>query len=59
MGGQIIDATVVPAPKQRNTEAEKTAIKAARSRNTGRPSRQGFARRIAMRAEASSIARSR
>ena len=27
MGGQIIDATVVPAPKQRNTEAEKTAIK--------------------------------
>src|SRR5690606_31967420 len=23
MGGQIIDATVVPAPKQRNTEAEK------------------------------------
>lgn len=28
MGGQIIDATVVPAPKQRNTEEEKTAIKA-------------------------------
>ncbi|EIZ77274.1 transposase [Novosphingobium sp. Rr 2-17] len=27
MGGQIIDATVVPAPKQRNTEAEKIAIK--------------------------------
>ena len=27
MGGQIIDATVVPAPKQRNTEAEKAAIK--------------------------------
>lgn len=26
MGGQIIDATVVPAPKQRNTQ-EKTAIK--------------------------------
>lgn len=32
MGGQIIDATVVPAPKQRNTEAEKTAIKEARPR---------------------------
>ena len=30
MGGQIIDATVVPAPKQRNTEAEKTAIKEGR-----------------------------
>lgn len=27
MGGQIIDATVVPAPKQRNTEVEKMAIK--------------------------------
>ena len=30
MEGQIIDATVVPAPKQRNTEAEKTAIKEGR-----------------------------
>jgi IS5 family transposase len=30
MGGQIIDATVVPAPKQRNTEAEKMAIKEGR-----------------------------
>ena len=28
MGGQIVDATIVPAPKQRNTEAERTAIKA-------------------------------
>ena len=27
MGGQIIDATVVPAPKQRNSDEEKTAIK--------------------------------
>ena len=30
MGGQIIDASVVPAPKQRNTEEEKTAIKEGR-----------------------------
>lgn len=30
MGEQIIDATVVPAPKQRNTEEEKTAIKEGR-----------------------------
>jgi transposase, IS5 family len=30
MGGQIIDATVVPTPKQRNTEAEKAAIKEGR-----------------------------
>ena len=27
-GGQIIDATIVAAPRQRNTEAEKAAIKA-------------------------------
>ena len=27
MGGQIIDATVVPAPKQRNSDEEKAAIK--------------------------------
>jgi IS5 family transposase len=30
MGGQIIDASLVPAPKQRNTESEKAAIKAGR-----------------------------
>jgi IS5 family transposase len=28
MGGQIIDASIVAAPKQRNTEAERAAIKA-------------------------------
>ena len=28
MGGQIVDATIVPAPKQSNTEAERTSIKA-------------------------------
>lgn len=27
MSGQIIDASLVPAPKQRNTDAEKEAIK--------------------------------
>jgi IS5 family transposase len=31
MGGQIVDATLVPAPKQRNTEDEKAAVKAGRS----------------------------
>lgn len=30
MGGQAIDATVVPAPQQRNTEAEKNAINEGR-----------------------------
>ncbi len=28
MGGQIVDATIVAAPKQRNTETERAAIKA-------------------------------
>ena len=28
MGGQIVDATIVAAPKQRNTEAERAAIEA-------------------------------
>jgi transposase, IS5 family len=31
MGGQIVDATLVAAPKQRNTEAEKAALKEGRS----------------------------
>ncbi len=31
MGGQIVDTTLVPAPKQRNTEDEKAAVKAGRS----------------------------
>ena len=31
MGGQIVDATIVAAPKQRNTEDEKAAIKAGKS----------------------------
>ena len=30
MGGQIVDATIVAAPKQRNSEAEKTDIKAGK-----------------------------
>lgn len=31
MGGQIVDATLVAAPKQRNTDTEKSAIKEGRS----------------------------
>lgn len=31
MGGQIVDATLVAAPKQRNTQAEKEAIKAGKT----------------------------
>jgi hypothetical protein len=31
MAGQIVDASLVPAPKQRNTEAEKAAIREGRT----------------------------
>ena len=31
MAGQIVDASLVPAPKERNTEDEKAAIKAGKS----------------------------
>lgn len=31
MGGQIVDATLVPAPKQRNTQDEKAAVKQGKS----------------------------
>jgi len=31
MSGQIVDASLVPAPKQQNTEEEKAAIKAGKS----------------------------
>lgn len=39
MGGQIIDATVVPAPRQRDTEAEKAAIKEGRVREGWKPAK--------------------
>ncbi len=48
MGRQIIDATVVPVPKQRNTEEEKAAIKEGRIPRHGRQSQPGSVRRIAM-----------
>jgi hypothetical protein len=31
MGGQIVDASLVQAPKQRNTEDEKAAVKEGKS----------------------------
>ena len=37
MAGQIVDASLVPAPKQRNTEEEKAAIKAGKSHREIRP----------------------
>ncbi|MDE2570136.1 MAG: IS5 family transposase [Sphingomonadales bacterium] len=39
MGGQILDATIVPAPKQRNTEEEKTTIKQGRVPKDWKPAK--------------------
>jgi IS5 family transposase len=39
MGGQILDATIVPAPKQRNTEEEKAAIKQGRVPEAWKPAK--------------------
>lgn len=39
MGGQILDATIVPAPKQRNTEEEKAAIKEGRVPDGWKPAK--------------------
>lgn len=36
MSGQIVDATLVPAPKQRNTDGEKEAIKAVQKDTNAR-----------------------
>jgi IS5 family transposase len=59
MGGQIIDATVVPAPKQRNTQEEKAAIRKGGSPSAGRTSQPSSGRRIAMHAGASSTPKPR
>ena len=54
MSGQIVDASLVSAPKQRNTATEKADIKEGRipaaSPRTGGTSRRSCARRTAMRA---------
>ena len=39
MGGQILDATIVPAPKQRNSEEEKAAIKDGRVPDNWKPAK--------------------
>jgi hypothetical protein len=59
IGGQIIDANVVPAPKQRNTEDDKTALKKGHipERWKDKPAKLG--RRIVMRVGASSTPRPR
>jgi hypothetical protein len=46
MGGQIIDASIVSAPKQRNTDGEKAEIKRAAFRNPVRKSPPSSRRKI-------------
>jgi IS5 family transposase len=51
LGGQIVDATLVPTSKQRKTEDEKAAIKAGKSaRQIGAATRARHSRRMSMRA---------
>ena len=57
MSGQIVDATIVAAPKQRNTIEEKAVIKEGRFRATGRTSPRSSRRRIGTRAGRSNTAR--
>ena len=46
MGGQIIDASIVPVPQQRNSRDENARIKDGETRRAGRSSRPSVARRI-------------
>lgn len=57
MSGQIVDASLVSAPKQRNSDDEKTAIKEAGSPRIGRQSPRSSVRRTATRAGPWSSAR--
>jgi len=50
MSGQIIDASIVAAPKQHNTDGEKRDIKKVASRRNGRRTPRSCARRTATRA---------
>ena len=47
MGGQMIDASIVEAPRQRNTDAEKEELKAGRPRKTRRRARRSCGRKTA------------
>src|SRR5271165_2270831 len=57
MSGQIIDASIVAAPKQRNTDGENTTSRKAAFRRHGLKSRPNCARRTAMRAGRSNTPR--
>lgn len=49
-GGQIVDATIIQAPKQHNSQDEKARSKLVRSRTSGRTNPPSSRRRIATRA---------
>ena len=57
MAGQIVDASLIAAPRQRNTQDEKKAIKEGASPTPGKTSPRSFARRIATRAGPSNTPR--
>lgn len=48
MSGQIVDASIIAAPRQRNTDAEKAALKEGRIPEDWRPTRPGSPGRTAM-----------
>ena len=49
-GGQMVDATIVPVPRQRNSRDENEASRTARRRRIGRRGRRRTGRRTRMRA---------
>ena len=57
MSGQLVDASIVAAPKQRNTKKEKQAIKEGRVPRIGRTDQPSSGRRTAMPAGRSSTRR--
>src|SRR6266571_5376082 len=56
-GGQMVDATIVPVPKQRNSRDENETVKAGETRRSGRGSLPNCDRTIATRAGRRSTAR--
>src|SRR3954454_6723278 len=56
-GGQMIDATIVPVPKQRNSRDENEDVKGGKTPNLGSRTRQKTGRKIRMRAGLRSTAR--
>src|ERR1035437_3054794 len=56
-GGQMVDATIVPVPKQRNSSDENDDVKAGKTPGPGRKTRRKTGRKTRMRAGPKSTAR--